>query len=105
MDISPNPKWENVTWGLHGFRLSHISGSELSQLRDAVPAPQDLVMPTRHPHPPDLGTKSLMGGAFKMGRKKLDLLEITPKRGLASKYERHTNTGLKIQVPSIFLTS
>lgn len=48
MDTLPHSKWENMTWELHGFRLSHISGSEPSQLRDAVPALHELAMPTSH---------------------------------------------------------
>lgn len=47
-DTLPNAKWENMTWGLHGFRLSHISASELSQLKGAVPPPRDLAMPAPH---------------------------------------------------------
>ena len=33
-----------MTWGLYGLSLSHSSGSELSQLRDAVSAPWALVI-------------------------------------------------------------
>ena len=47
-DTLPNAKWENMTWGLRGSRLSHISGSELSQLKGAVPPPRDLAMPAPH---------------------------------------------------------